>query len=107
MSHKPSTRHRGGQPGNQNRLKHGLYSKQVSMEDREQLDTMSVDLTRNELALARVRLMTCLEKQLSASPEDWLGYEKAAAYYLNVIVSLIHRNARDNRRAAASQSLME
>lgn len=92
MSRKPTGRPRGGQPGNQNRLKHGLYSKQVSLEDSDLLETMPVDLIEHELALARVRLKTCLDKQLSAPPEDWLTYERAIAHYLGLIVSVIHKN---------------
>ena len=88
----PSGRRRGGQPGNHNRLKHGLYSKQVSVEDDAELESMSMALTNQELALARVRLKTCLEKQLTAAPEDWLTYERAIARYLHDIVSTINKN---------------
>ena len=52
MSRQPSGRQRGGQPGNKNRLKHGLYSKQVSQEDSAELEFMALDRTENELALA-------------------------------------------------------
>jgi len=107
MFRQPSGRHRGGQPGNQNRLKHSLYSKQVSMEDGAQLETMSQELTEHELALARVRLKTCLEKQLSAAPEDWLSYERALANYLHNIVALIHMNARNKNRGIDSMTVME
>ena len=93
MSRQPTGRPRGGQPGNQNRLKHGLYSKQVSIEDSDLLETMSEDLNKHELDLARVRLKTCLEKQLTAAPEDWLTYERAIAHYLGLIASSIHKNA--------------
>jgi hypothetical protein len=107
MSHQPSGRRRGGQPGNQNRLKHGLYSKKLSMEDTEQLESMSLYLTQHELALARVRLKTCLEKQLIAAPEDWLTYERAIARYLHDIVSSIHQNAKNNNRSFAFLDAME
>jgi hypothetical protein len=100
MSHPPTGRRRGGQPGNQNRLKHGLYSKHLAMDDTAKLESISLHLNRHELALARVRLKTCIEKQLSASPEDWLTYERAIARYLHDIVSSIHQNAKNNRRFA-------
>lgn len=93
MPRKPSGRRPGGQPGNQNRLIHGIYSKQVSIEDSAQLETMPSDLTEQELALARVRLKTCLDRQLSAPPEHWLTYERAIAYYLRLIISSINKNA--------------
>ena len=93
MSRNPTGRRRGAQPGNQNRLIHGIYSKQVSMEDSAQLESMPADLTGHELALARVRLKTCLDRQLTTSPEKWLAYERAIAYYLRLITSLIQKNA--------------
>lgn len=63
------------------------------MEDRILLESLPEKLNRHELALARVRLKTCLNKQLGASPEDWLTYERAIARYLGLIVSSIHKNA--------------
>ena len=108
MSRKPTGRPRGGQPGNQNRLKHGLYSKQVSLEDSQMLNTMSADLIEHELTLARVRLKTCLDKQLSAPPEDWLTYERAIAHYLGLIASVIHKNAsRKAHGGDAFQTVLE
>jgi len=98
MSCPPSGRRRGGQPGNKNHLIHGLYSKQVSIEDSDLLESMPADLNQHELALARVRLKTCLEKQLTAAPEDWLTYERAIAYYLRLIVSVIQKNAEFKER---------
>jgi len=92
MSPQSTGRKRGGQPGNQNRLKHGLYEKQVSIEDGDLLESMPADLNKHELDLARIRLKTCIEKQLSATPEDWLGYERAISHYLQLIASLIQKN---------------
>ena len=94
MSRQPkASRKPGGQPGNQNRLVHGIYAKQLSSEDSEMLESMPVDLTEHELALARVRLKTCLDKQLNSAPEDFLTYERAIAYYLRLIATLVQRNA--------------
>ena len=94
MSRQPkASRRPGGQPGNQNHLIHGIYAKQLSSEDNDLLESMPADLTEHELALARVRLKTCLEKQLNSAPEDWLTYERAIAYYLRLIASLVQRNA--------------
>jgi len=50
MSRQPkATRKPGGQPGNQNRLVHGIYAKQLSSEDSELLESMPADLTEHEL----------------------------------------------------------
>lgn len=109
MSRQPTGRSRGGQPGNQNRLKHGLYAKQVSIEDSDLLESMSADLNVDELALARIRLKSCLEKQLDAPPEHWLTYERAIAYYLHLIASLINKNAliKEHNGGDAFMTVME
>src|SRR3990172_9487176 len=99
---KPVKRNRGGQPCNKNRLKHGIYSEHISVQDDEQLGSMAHDKSEHELALARVRLKQCMAKQDSAPPEEWLRYEKAIAHYLAVIVNLTNRNAllgRDSKTA--------
>jgi hypothetical protein len=93
MSGTPTGRKRGGQPGNHNRLKHGLYARLVSAQDDARLQGMSPDQNENELALARVRLKTCLEQQSRASPDVWLAYERAVAQYISLISALVHRNA--------------
>ena len=98
----PASRRRGGQPGNKNRLIHSMYSKQISAEESLELESMPLDASEFELALARVRLKTCLEKQQAAPPEQWLSYERAIAYYLRLITSTTHRNAvfhRENKTA--------
>lgn len=106
MSRQSSGRSRGGQPGNQNHLIHGLYSKQVSLEDKNLLDAMPADLTEQELALARIRLKTCIEKQQAAAPHEWPVYERIIAHYLKLIAGLIQKNAsidkRDPHQDAAS-----
>jgi hypothetical protein len=59
--------------------------------------------------LARVRLKTCLEKQSTAAPEDWLAYERAIAYYLRLIVAVIQKNAEFKERGGgdAFMTVME
>ncbi len=88
-----SPRRRGGQPGNTNRLKHGLYSNLISSEDEAELESMELDRNHSELKLARARLKACFEKQQTADPKDWLSYERAIAFYLRIIAMLTHRNA--------------
>ena len=109
MSREPTGRPRGGQPGNQNRLKHGLYAKQVSIEDSDLLESMSAELNVDELDLARIRLKSCLEKQLDAPPEDWLTYERAIAYYLRLIASLLNKNVsiKEHNGGSAFTTVME
>jgi hypothetical protein len=93
MPRKPSTRRRGAQPGNQNRLSHGIYARHISIEANDDIRGMPEDRNQDELALARARLVACLDKQLHAPGEDWLFYEKTIAQYLLTISKFIHSNA--------------
>ena len=93
MTYKPTGRKSGGQPGNTNNLKHGIYSQHISVQDDEQAEGMPFDINNDELTFARVRLKSCIIQQQAASPEDWLSYEKAITLYLGKIVSMIHHNA--------------
>jgi len=92
MSRRPTGRKRGGQPGNQNRLKHGLYARHLPV--RRQLHLETLGLNRDELAIAvaRARLKSLLDKQAAADPKDFLSYENAIFAYLCHITRLIHRN---------------
>ncbi len=81
MSHPFANRRRGGQPGNTNRLRHGLYSRHLAS------SSGSVD-PGFQLALARKRLLQLLERQSSASPRDWLSYERGILHYLQLIIRL-------------------
>ena len=93
MTYKPTSRKRGGQPGNKNRLKHGIYSQHISIQDDAKADAMPLDLNNDELTFARIRLKDCILKKQSAPPEDWLDYEKAITAYLAKIVAMVHHNA--------------
>lgn len=93
MTYKPTGRKSGGQPGNTNALKHGIYSHHISVQDDEEAEAMAADLNNDELTFARIRLKDCIIKQQSAPPEEWLSYEKAIAHYISKIVSMIHHNA--------------
>jgi hypothetical protein len=86
-------RKRGGQPGNHNRLKHGLYARQFPVPRLIQLERMGLNRSEMDIALARVRLKSLLEKQAASGPEDFLPYERAIQYYIELIGRLIHRNA--------------
>lgn len=82
MSSPRSTRHRGGQPGNSNRLRHGLYSRRQPPAG----DHLDPDF---QVALARSRLAQLLQKQESStSPRDWLSYEHGILHYISLIIYL-------------------
>ncbi len=93
MTYKPTGRKGGGQPGNKNAIKHGIYSQHISIQDDEEVGPMPLDHNDDELAFARVRLKDCILKQQSAPPEEWLSYEKAITVYLAKIVAMVHHNA--------------
>ncbi len=90
MSHPPSTRRRGGQPGNLNRLKHGLYSRRLASTPAD---------PKFELTLARRRLAQLLQKQESASLRDYLSYERGILHYLSVIIALSQSAVRSRPSA--------
>ncbi len=88
MARKPTGRRRGGQPGNHNRLLHGLYSKRDPPGPQQAIPLLN--RTDTSLALVRARLKTVLYKQ-AADPEHFLSYERATQYYFNLILRLINR----------------
>src|SRR5512142_583838 len=90
---KKTGRKRGAPFGNTNRLMHGIYARHISIQVGDDILEMPQDQNQDELALARARLVACLDKQQQASSEDWLVYEKAIAHYLANISKLTHTNA--------------
>jgi hypothetical protein len=94
MSRIPTGRRRGGQPGNHNRLRHGLYAGKLHLDHELRLDRLGLNRNHMTIALARVRLARLLEKQAAADPKDYLSYERAIQYYINMLARLIHRNSR-------------
>ncbi len=102
MSRKPTGRKRGAQPGNTNHLLHGAYSRHISIETAEDLSSMPADQNQDELALARSRLVACLDRQKFAPSAQWLPYEHAVWQYLVAISKFIHNNAilGKNRKGA-------
>ena len=108
MSPANGQRRRGAPHGNQNRLKHGIYSRHISLDVDEGLLAMPDDRNQDELALARTRLVACLEKQQQASPDDWLLYERAISHYLAAIARLVNHNAVNGRdRKAGVVTILE
>lgn len=101
-TYKPNGRRRGAPDRNSNALKHGIYSRYISVNEEVGVESMPADKNRDELALSRVRLTTCLQKQRECPPNLWLGYERQIALYLRIIISLTHKNAilAQDRRTA-------
>jgi hypothetical protein len=92
MSRTPTGRRRGGQPRNHNRLKHGLYARQLPVRTLLRLEARGLNRNELQIALARARLKSLLDKQAAASPRDFLSYERGILHYLEHITTLIHRN---------------
>lgn len=92
MSRTPTGRRRGGQPGNHNRLKHGLYARQLPVQHVFRLEALGLNRNELQLALARARLKSLLEKQAAADPREFLSYERAILHYLDYITTLLERN---------------
>ena len=98
----------GAPLGNTTALKHGLYSSHISIQDDEELESMSLDQSQHELALARVRLKECIARQQSAPAGEWHKYERAIGRYLSIIVNLTNKNAILGRdRKIAFVTVME
>jgi hypothetical protein len=89
MSHPPSSRRRGGQPGNINSLKHGLYSRRLAPPTNSLAASLTERLdARFQLALARKRLLQLVCRQEAASIHDWLSHERGILHYLALIRDL-------------------
>ena len=73
-------RKRGGQPGNTNAYKHGLYSKNFSLSERRGLETVKGVVLADEIALLRVLIRRFAEEILStqgAAPSESAEAEAA------------------------------
>ena len=104
MSRKPTGRKRGAQPGNHNRLKHGLYAKRLPVEHELRLERLGLNRNPHTIDWIRVRLNRLLEQQEAAPAKDFLTYERAIQYYLNLLTRLIHRNRRLSRRTGIASA---
>lgn len=81
MSPTSTGRRKGGQPGNTNRLKHGLYSPRIA--------NALVDPDGSiRIALIRRRLLALVRKQDGASLRDLLSLERGIAHYVSLILAL-------------------
>ncbi len=82
MSQTSTARRKGGQPGNTNSLRHGLYSKRLLS---AQAPAPSYDL---QLNLYRRRLAQLLARQEHASVRDYLSFERGILQYISLILEL-------------------
>ncbi len=87
MSNTPAGRRKGGQPGNTNRLRHGLYSKRLSSVGST---APGYDL---QIALYRRRLARLLARQEGASLRDYLSYERGILHCISMILDLKRSSA--------------
>ncbi len=92
-NYKPTGRKRGAPAHNQNNLKHGIYSEYITSADQAGIEVMPADQNADELALARVRIRTCIRKQAEVPPALWVELERVIACYLRIIIALTHKNA--------------
>lgn len=85
-------RRRGGQPGNSNAVKHGLYSKRFSPEEIENLSEMRDGLT-DEIEIARVALSRIWDYMQTVrleemEIEDYVALQNLIAKYTSTISRL-------------------
>ncbi len=93
MTNPPSTsrRHRGGQPGNRNALRHGFFSKSFTEAELHGLDDNIKGEFIDEIALARVNaahLAELLKDYKNMSLDDVVSASNALNNYLDRIQSL-------------------
>lgn len=107
MPRSPSSRRRGGQPGNTNRLRHGLYSRRIPRDLTSAPDPRTTAQPDFEIALARVRLVQLIRAQQAAPDQDWLAYERAVLNYLGLIFSLTEAAARRRRNGPELTAILD
>ena len=85
-------RHKGGQPGNQNARKHGIYSRYMSVQVEDEIVGMSNRDLEDELALVRVRLANALDEYARAAEvrdtERMLRWDASILQHIDRIASL-------------------
>lgn len=71
----PESRKRGAQPGNQNALKHGLYSRNPALSQTQVLESSLAEGLESEIIMLRL-LMRALYEQASSSDEEELDLQQ-------------------------------
>ena len=110
----PQKRSSGGQPGNTNALKHGLYSRRFRSVELAALESMTPLGLQDEISLIRVVMRRVFELACS-EPLDLLGWSKTLAALgraASQIASLLRAQAavagqNSEVAAALSQALAE
>jgi len=91
----PFPRRPGGQPGNQNARKHGIYSRYISVRDNEEIVGMSNRDLDDELTLVRVRLTNALHEYTLATEkgdlEAKLRWDASILLHIDRIANLKSR----------------
>lgn len=111
---KPARRRRGGQPGNTNAFRHGLYSAQFQPEELLQLDKNVKGELFDEIALMRIHLLHMAErlKDYSTMPlRDFISITNALSLLLYRLSHLtrtrqvvIFKNEENDRNAEFRRS---
>jgi len=84
----PPTRKPGASKGNKNALKHGIYSRFVSLADASQLAGMSDKDPKDELTIARINFKHAMQLRDSiADQKEKLPWDMAAHYWLDSIIN--------------------
>ena len=99
-------RKRGGQPGNGNALRHGLYSKYFTEAEMQSLDENIKGEFHDEIALARIqvgRLAEILKDYQKMPFEDYI----AASIALNNYLDRIQRLSRAQHFMYRNQTTLE
>jgi hypothetical protein len=88
-------RKKGGQPGNRNALKHGIYSHFIAVRDNLDMEGMSNNDHAEELALARVRLKSSIKQYNKAAEKGdkkaMIAWENTIRKYLETITTIKSR----------------
>lgn len=107
MPRSPSPRRRGGQPGNTNRLVHGLYSRRLPRTLTWPASPRTGFDPEFEIALMRVHVSQLIERQQAAPPEHYLAYERAIFAGVGRIISLMVAGGRRKRRLPDIEMLLD
>ena len=99
-------RKRGGQPGNANALRYGLYSKYFTASERQALDNNIDGGFKEELALARIQVGRLAEMLQDYRNMPFAEYI-AASTLLNNVLDRIQRLSRAQHYIYQGQSTME
>ena len=84
-----SKRKPGAPPGNKNALKHGIFSRFITLADDQSMQAMSAEDRKDDLAMARVAFKLAWEKRLAASTtKEQLAWDFCAHYWLQTIDDL-------------------